>query len=138
MQQPRQMLELTSEDCLWRASQPGMAGAGAAWWRTIDKPQLLRLGEPAFCPFFPKDVYSSQGIVGVSHTMHINKHHPTHIHSTRILSSIHSIRIPPVRIHSMRVHSKGLHQQEWQGNVLQMHVNAKHTPAYHCISRNAN
>ena len=52
MQQPRQMLELTSEDCLWRASQPGMAGAGAASWRTIDKPQLLRLGEPAFCPFF--------------------------------------------------------------------------------------
>ena len=27
-----------------------------------------------------------QKIVGVCHTMHINKHHPTHTHSTRILS----------------------------------------------------
>ena len=49
LQQPRQMLELTSEDCLWRASQPGM-GANASW-RTIEKPQLLYLWR-AFRPLF--------------------------------------------------------------------------------------
>lgn len=38
LQQPSQMLEITSEDCLWRASQPGGANAS---WRTIEKPQLL-------------------------------------------------------------------------------------------------
>ena len=46
LQQPRQMLELTSEDCLWRASQPGM-GANASW-RTIEKPQLLYLWRASF------------------------------------------------------------------------------------------
>ena len=46
-----------------------------------------------------------QKIVGVSHTIHINKHPSTHIHSTRIPP----IRIPPLRIRSIRIHSKGTH-----------------------------
>ncbi len=65
-----------------------------------------------------------QKIVGVCHTMHVNKHHSAHIfwiriHSTRILSiripqiRIHSIR-KIIRIHSKRLHSKGMHQQEWE------------------------
>ena len=57
-----------------------------------------------------------QKIVGVCHTMHINKRHSTYIfsiriHSTRILSiripsiRIISIRIPPIRIPSIRIDS---------------------------------
>ena len=57
--------------------------------------------------FFPERHFIA-GFFKVSQIMHINKHQPIHIHSTRILSRrIFSIRVHSMRIRSIRIHSKG-------------------------------
>ena len=133
---------------LFRTTTPGQNPTSAVWlahkltsviWQRL-WPFIESLGlEGCFSlHVFSRETFRRRvllKIVGVYHTMHINKHHSTHIVSIRIhsirISSIRipSIRIPSIRIDSIRIysipiqvtriHSIRMHQQEWQWMWIQ-------------------
>ena len=72
--------------------------------------------------FFPERHFIA-GFFKVSQIMHINKHQPIHIHSTRILSiRIFSIRVHSMRIRSIRIHSKGSTYPVLSIRIVSIHI----------------